>query len=450
MRKIPISDYEPYTVKIAEILLFAGECSKEEIELIFDNNKRRASTYLYTHNHVFKTVKRQYKRKVLRYVRPILNKKDETPFSLLLKAMDDGKNLAKTYYIETMWKNGRLNTNESKGFRNSCIAHTAALLYDHYDIRPWARKTLLEMAEDAKTIEEMNRNLKEGEKAKAIPLIPQNTLYTTSEIKWFSKSGKTDPNEKVQTYEYRNSISTGTLVCESGTYVIYALYQRPNNTVNWNEGTESRYLTQVNNVFRYLPCSEINKRVNNLMLIGNAEIAKAVCEAQLSTDEEVKGLKLPDDIDKSIFVPDDLSAKEIIEIFSIPDYQQKLRDYYVPDKRDQFTESKTEDGIVNAPIYDSKGQELKDENGKVLTEEKELLLWFDNDLNRLCAALNKTERSIKKLMIYCLESQSDLLDQLRRLSRNTKVSVSISSVEFEDIIGIIKTKGEEEKNEAAG
>ena len=435
MLPIPLEQYDPVTIKIANILLLAGEFNRKDLDVIC-GGKRKAARYLYQHKRMFKLVRKQYKRTVQRYIRPILSRKEETHFSLLLDALgEDGA--AKKYYIENVWENGKLQTNESSSYRNASIAHSAMLFYDHFDVLAWKRKSLRDTySEEAP--------------------IPLNTFYPASEIKWFAEAG--------ESFEYRNSMSTGTLVCDNGTFVMYALKQRPRNKIAWKAGTEERYLMQVENVFKAVKCPEINKSADKLIILGKERVAASICEAMLSSEDKDVGLKLPESVDKVIFLPDeDPSGQEIVDILSIPDYQSRIRDYYIPEKYRQLANSKTEDGYTDDLVFDENGKEIKDENGNSITEEKEVLLLFDNDLSRLCAALNKTTRKINKLMIYCLDSQYELINGIRILFENLRekernresdntqeiiygyddVTISILTESFEDLMENIRKEEEE-------
>lgn len=398
MLPIPLDYYNQNTIKIANALILAGECNFTDINLIFGSN-RKASVYMNKHTHMFKIVRKSYSRTVQKYVRPIFStaKNKETPFSVLLDAMDPSGN-AKKYYIEKIVKNGRIGPAEARSYRNASIAHTAILLSKNFDIKVWNRPTIREINQPV-----IDAN---GKQIKNAPPIPMNTYYSSSELKWYAEIG-----EDKESLEYRGSISTGTLVCDNGTYVIYALKSAPKNQVNWKFGAEERYLQQMDNIFRDVNCPEKNKKADKLMIVGKERIAMSVCEAVLSSKENV-GAKLPECINTTIFVPDDASGQEIIDILAIPDYQQKFRDYYIPDVSLQLPKSRTEDGYTVDVMYDKDGNIVKDDDGDPVGEEKELLILFDNDLSRLSAALNKETRKIPKLMIYCLDSQRRLIEKI--------------------------------------
>lgn len=418
IRKDMVGKYTPETINIAKVLLLSGECDRDEIDAFFDGNTVKASNYLYRHTHLMKVVKRTVKieRKnckakllPMKLVRPICStsKEKSLPFKKLADEIDpSGK--AYNNYIKNIWGNGKLRVRGRAALRNAVVAHTYTMLLDIFDIDVWARP-----------------ELREYKKTNAP--IPMNTFFPVNEIKYYARDG-----EK----ELIGSIALGAIVCPAGVYSLFCL-RRPPEETEWSEGREGRFQTHTSNIFRELNCDVINKDVNTsdnrVMVIGSQNVATAICFSLL-TNKKRGVIKIPDQTTKVIFIPDDKSGREILSILTYPGYHQKIKDLIIRNKSHQFN-SETEDGWRVA--------EIEDENGNVVGEEKmETLIWLDNDLKRLCGALNKEERSVDKLEIVCLSSQMELVEKIVTLFRSKKITVLVNMISYERAI---KELNEEEK-----
>ena len=119
-----------------------------------------------------------------------------------------------------------------------------------------------------------------------------------------------------------------------------------------------------------------------------------------------------------IFAPDDKSSAEPLTLLSIPDMHKRIRDYVFKNEH-IFDGSMTEDGILGG---------------------YETLLWLDNDLRRLSMSLYKKDRSTKSIQILCLESQSELVEEIAQIYRNEEIEVYLTTIRFKDALEIAKGK----------
>ncbi len=377
----------PIAVKLARVFIVNGECAREEVVDLFNQNQKAAADFMYLQTKVFNTVTR----KEGKVIRPKLTRSKQSPFQKLVFDIDS-TGAAWQYFTDNIRNKGVLRSRARTVYRNTVVSHVLLRIMDIYDIDYWNRPSLTELYDN-------NEN------------VPVNTFFPATEIKSFKSIGQ---------LEHKGSVAVGALATPSGVFTTYNLRKSPDEN-NWKKGTESRFQDYVVKLFRAAEFQYVDKNIyatqNNVLIFGSKEIALAICKGFFSPRS--KGvIAIPDTVNKVIFAPDNKSSAEPLTLLSIPDMHKRIRDYVFKNER-IFDGSMTEDGILGG---------------------YETLLWLDNDLRRLSMSLYKKDRSTKSIQILCLESQSELVEEIAQIYRNEEIEVYLTTIRFEDALEIAKGK----------